>query len=68
MRKDLNNMFTEEEWFTIYMALAAMKFGNENGDFPRATEMIDVTLKKVHEFIDDTDPAIGLVDLLLMFS
>lgn len=68
MRKDLNDMFTEEEWFTIYMALAAMKFGNESEEFPKAAEMLDVTLKKVHEFVDDTDPAIGLVDVLLMFS
>lgn len=66
MRKDLNAMFTEEDWYTIYMALASMKFGDENREFPKAAEMIDATLKKVHEFVDDTNPAIGLVDVLLI--
>ena len=68
MRKDLNDMFTEEDWFTIYMALASMKFSDENGKFPGAAEMIDAALKKVHEFVDDTNPAIGFVDMFLMFS
>lgn len=66
MHKDLNTMFTEEDWFIIYSALALMKLDEDTEKFPKAAEKINTTMKKVHELIDDTDSAVRVVDLVLI--
>lgn len=66
MHKDLNAMFTDDEWFVIYLALASFRLGEYKEDLETAE--IDATIKKVHELIDETDPAVRIIDLVLTFN
>ena len=68
MHKDLNTMFTDDEWFVIYVALASFRLGEYKEDFPTETAEIDAVIKKVHELIDKTDPAVEIIDLVLTFN
>ena len=68
MRKDLNAMFTEEDWFIIYSALASMRIGEDTEEFPKAAGKIDATMKKVYKLVDENAAEFMVIDLVLMLN
>lgn len=68
MHKDLDTIFTDNDWLVIYLALASLKEAGDNGYYPGAVKRIEIVMNKVHEFIDDAIPAVVFTDTYLMFN